>query len=777
MNHVTHPTSAEELLKLAAVELPIVIWQTDTQLRFTASFGAGLAGLKLKDGEVVGVSLFDFFQTADPDFPPIKLHREALAGKTGSYEIDWAGCYYHYCVAPLRSEQGAIVGCIGMAQDITESRRSQAALRESESRFRAFPENTADVTLIVSADGTPIYISPSMKRMAGYDPQGVIGRPVSDFIHPDDLDNGLQTLTRAAASPGETIHLPNFRVRYADGRYRHCEASFTGMMGVPGVDGILVHCRDATDRVEAEDALKRSEARFRAVFDHAGTGIALANLKGDLLQWNDAFREMLGYSDEELWKINFRAFTFPEDVAPEVHGIREVVAGQRDVYRSEKRYRRKDGTVVWGNFTCTVVRDSRGEPSFAIGTVEDITQRKRVVAELLRARDELAVRVNQRTADLGAANDRLREEIEERRQAEMALKESEERFRLAFEESPWGMTIIALDGTWLQVNRAFCKMLGYTRDQLLRMSVAQVTHPNDLKRNSELTRQLADGTIPSFRFEKRYLHRNGRVVWAAVNATLVRGEDGRVLYGLTMVEDITQRKQAQQALRRAERLASIGTLAAGIAHEVNNPLGAIQLDAETALYCSRQPSKQHTVSACLKNIAASARRGGQIVKDVLRFARSESTPKTVGDLRDAVVGACRLTRRLAEKHCIKIDYTPPDAECRVLLNSTEIEQVLVNLITNSILASRSGDRVEIELQRDPETVCALVRDFGVGMTSEQMDRIFDPFYTTRGSAGGTGLGLSISYGIVREHGGSIDVHSQPDNGTTMIVRLPNHPTE
>jgi signal transduction histidine kinase len=239
-----------------------------------------------------------------------------------------------------------------------------------------------------------------------------------------------------------------------------------------------------------------------------------------------------------------------------------------------------------------------------------------------------------------------------------------------------------------------------------------------------------------------------------------------------MVEDVTQRKQAQQALRRAERLSSIGTLAAGIAHEVNNPLGAIQLDAETAIYCIEQPEKRETVAACLQNIAASAQRGAQIVRDVLRFARTDRHPKATDDLRGAVERACRLTRRVAEKSGARILYQPPDDELPVRFNSTEIEQVIVNLITNAVQASPSGARIEIVLQRDADSACVLVRDFGRGMSPDQADRIFDPFYTTREGEGGTGLGLSISYGIVREHEGTINVETCPDAGTTMIVRLP-----
>lgn len=889
MQSVTNRTSAEDLLKLAATELPVVIWQVDTQLRFTASFGAGLADLELENGDVVGRSLFDFFQTTDPNFPPISLHRAALAGESGSREMEWAGRYYHYRVAPLRSNQGEITGCVGVAQDVTELQRSKAfwhslvetapdlvmnldldgnitymnrtvppftpdliigtncfdyappedreraqacfrrvletgkaetyegqgpddmppswyiarlapmmrdgqvdavavwltditelktteqALRDSEEKYRLLVDNQTDMIVKFDVEGRLIYVSPSCCRVTGKTESELLGKSLLPYVHEDDRDRVSEALLRVFQPPYTTYVEERAWTKVG---WRWQGWQHTAVLNDAGeVEFVVGIGRDTTQQKKAEDALKRSEARFRAVFAHAGTGIALSSLKGDLLQWNSAFQDMLGYSDEELARINFRDFTFPEDVESEIRGIRQVVAGQRDVYRKEKRYRRKDGSVIWGDFSCTVVRDLHGGPSFAIGMVEDITQQKRAAEELVRTRDELKARVQEQTADLGTANVRLREEIGERRQAEIALKESEERFRLAFEESPWGMTIIALDGTWLQVNRAFCEMLGYTRDELLRMSVAEVTHASDLERNSELTRQLAEGAIPSFRFEKRYVHKNGEVIWATVNATLVRDNEGRVLYGLTMVENITQRKQAQRALRRAERLASIGTLAAGIAHEVNNPLGAIQLDAETALYCSEQRNRQETVVACLKNIAASAKRGGQIVKDVLRFARSESTSKRVGDLRDAVVGACRLTRRLAEKRGVKIEYTPSEDAFSVLLNSTEIEQVLVNLITNAIHASQAGDRVEIVLQREPEAVCVAVRDFGVGMASDQMNRIFDPFYTTRGTLGGTGLGLSISYGIVREHGGTIDVHSQPGAGTTMIVRLPIHPAD
>ena len=545
------------------------------------------------------------------------------------------------------------------------------------------------------------------------------------------------------------------------------------------VVGVVGVGRDITERKESEAVLRASEARFHAVFDGAATGIALASLDGRLIQANSAFRNMLGYAEDEIPGLEFRAFTFPEDVEAEIRGIGEVRAGRSDVYRAEKRYRRKDGSTMWGDLSCTFVRDPQGEPRFAVGMVEDITARKQVEAELRavqedlrQARDRAELRVKERTASLAAANARLAAEIAERNQAETALEESERRFRLAFEESPWGMTIIGPDGTWLQVNQAFCRMLGYDAEELVGMHAAQVTHPDDLQWNSELARQLVEGEIRSFHFEKRYIRKDGGLVWAAINATIVRDENGEILYGLTMVEDVTQRKQAQLALRRAERLSSIGTLAAGIAHEVNNPLGAIQLDAETALYCLDQPQNQKTVADCLRNIATSSRRAAQIVKDVLRFARTGVRPKATDDLRRPVERACRLMRRLAEERGVRLEYAPPQQELPVRLNTTEIEQVLVNLIANAVQASPSGERIEITLDRESETACVSVRDFGRGMSPEEADRVFDPFFTTRETEGGTGLGLSISYSIVREHEGAFEVDTFPGGGTTMIVRLP-----
>jgi signal transduction histidine kinase len=169
---------------------------------------------------------------------------------------------------------------------------------------------------------------------------------------------------------------------------------------------------------------------------------------------------------------------------------------------------------------------------------------------------------------------------------------------------------------------------------------------------------------------------------------------------------------------------------------------------------------------------ASAQRGGQIVKDVLRFARRDSQPYSVGDLSHSVKQACRLARPLAEERGVRIHVHPGPGQLIGKFNRTEIEQVVINLVSNAVQASRPGDRVEVDMHREDDEACVLVRDYGHGMRPEEVERIFDPFYTTRENTGGTGLGLSISYGIVQEHAGSIDVQSVPGAGTTVALRLP-----
>lgn len=268
----------------------------------------------------------------------------------------------------------------------------------------------------------------------------------------------------------------------------------------------------------------------------------------------------------------------------------------------------------------------------------------------------------------------------------------------------------------------------------------------------------------------QYLTRDRETRWAELS--LGRGEYDGAPAVLGTAVDITQRKTAEQALRRSERLASIGTLAAGLAHEINNPLGAMLLAADSGLAMLDPSLSASRLGENLRQIKGDVQRCGRIIKNVLLFARQESLEKSCHDVVEIARHACDQCRQRADTHDIRLEIESADSVPQPPINPVEIEQVLVNLLNNAIDASTAGQTVSLSIEEGDNCLQISVRDEGRGIEPDSQARVFDPFFTTRQHEGGTGLGLSLSHGIVSEHGGTIDVVSVPGKGTTMLVRLP-----
>jgi len=237
---------------------------------------------------------------------------------------------------------------------------------------------------------------------------------------------------------------------------------------------------------------------------------------------------------------------------------------------------------------------------------------------------------------------------------------------------------------------------------------------------------------------------------------------------LTDVEDA---KQAEEALRRAERLASLGTLAAGIAHEINNPIVAAWTSAEAALNVLDQPEAREMLSECLQNVIQSVLRCRDTVEGVLRFARHGEVDLRYCDLARVIRQAINELEHYAEAHGQTLTWNNVVELPRIYGNEAQMQQVLVTLMRNAIEAGRAGDRVELAAILQEELVQITVTDYGHGMTATEQQRAFDPFFTSRKERG-TGLGLSIAHGIMEGHGGAIELTSEEGGGTKVTVRFP-----
>jgi len=327
------------------------------------------------------------------------------------------------------------------------------------------------------------------------------------------------------------------------------------------------------------------------------------------------------------------------------------------------------------------------------------------------------------------------------------------------------------DGLFLYVSPASLRVLGYEPQELIGKSKSELIHPDD-HASVPLADALSSGQANLQLGEYRLRRKDDRYIWAQTSALIVRDEQGQPREIIASVRDITERKHAQDNMRHSERLASLGTLAAGIAHEINNPLGAILMAAHAAREFNKQGGKQKMVDQMLEQIMVDTRRGSQIVRSVLQFARQEQSDRKAFRLRDLALNARTHALRYAAGNEVDIKVRGPDESPWVLVAAMEIEQALVNLLHNAIDAQAS--RIEVQVRPLPETerVSVQIIDNGKGMTSEQIAQAFDPFYTGRNHTGGTGLGLSIAQGIVLAHGGKMALTSAPGRGTTVTFDLP-----
>ena len=296
-------------------------------------------------------------------------------------------------------------------------------------------------------------------------------------------------------------------------------------------------------------------------------------------------------------------------------------------------------------------------------------------------------------------------------------------------------------------------------------------HPDDRRR---VVREFTTAWESRGRIETEYriALADGSFRWLAASGACIPADPTRPKGPLQMVGvhvDVTARKQMEAIVRRGDRLASLGTFAAGVAHELNNPLGTILLAAETARASSHD---RESVARALDDIADDAQRAAQIVRSVLRFAKEEPTERTLLDLRESLQRAVDLTRRYCRERGVGLEVRVAQRPLEVLANATEIVQLVQNLVRNAAEACDRGGSIRLEADVDGEEVLVSVTDDGRGMTPAEIEHAFDPFYTTRSQEGGSGLGLSICHGIAAAHDGRIEIESAPGRGTRVRVRLP-----
>ena len=620
--------------------------------------------------------------------------------------------------------------------------------RHEQLQFRALVEQIPVITYAKALDEplTLTYISPQVEAILGYSPTEVLaGQPnfLASRTHPED-----SARVRAAAEQARRTSSPfsvEYRVQARDGRlvWLQDEAVLVrDLQGRPLLwQGVLV---DITARKAVEDALRQSEERFRAVWDATSDAIALSDPDGIVLAVNPAYCALYGLSPEEVLGHKFSVI-FPEEV-------------------------REDAEAQY----CAIFADSSPPRSY-----EAHVLRRDGAERFVEAQADFIIRNGQRTALVSVIRD-----VTEWRTAESARRESEERFRSSFDYAPIGMALVSLDGRFLQVNRTLCELVGYTEQELLGKSSQDITHPDDIADGLDLRQRLSAGDIDSYQLEKRYVHKDGHVVWVLLTESVVHNR-GLPHYSITQILDIRERRHLE--MDRAVMLASErdysrqlraltemrADLTAMIAHELHAPVAALRMMAFLLSSGGLSPQDESEMFAAVKGEIAQLDR---LINDMGAVTAAEREdfsvqlhPINLGVLLDGAEAYARMT--MADHRFT----APPVPKVQVWCDPERISQVLRNLLDNAAKHTPTGTFVELRAHQVGKQVRLEVADCGPGLLAEDIDLVFEKFGRGHVAAAlqtpGAGLGLYVSRQIIRAHGSDLTVESTPGTGTVFAFDL------
>jgi PAS domain S-box-containing protein len=414
------------------------------------------------------------------------------------------------------------------------------------------------------------------------------------------------------------------------------------------------------------------------------------------------------------------------------------------------------GTTFW-DWAIVPVKDEQEEVQGLIISSAEVTER----VQLRREREQLQ-------KELGLYAERLEEMVAQRTSA---LQASEARFRTVFEASVLGIALLDREGRLLASNPALQTMLGYSRKEMDGRTVSEFSHPDDAQVDKDLMEEVVSGRRGHFQIQKRYVRKDGQVLWIELTASSVRRspEDEPEMV-VALVADITEKRRTQEALLRAERVMIAGRLGASLAHEINNPLqsviGCLGL-AEEILQDGAE------VRRYLEIATEQLERAAGIVSQLRDLSReAEAKKREPTDLNALVEKSLLLTRKRCQNQGVEVTWSPAADMAPVPLVPDRMQQVFLNLVLNAVDAMPEGGRLFVSTTptEQPEGVYVRFVDTGVGIEADRLSQLFEPFHSTRPE--GLGLGLYISKGIVEEHGGHIEVESLDGEGTTFAIWLP-----
>ena len=870
----------EELIRLSDAVMmstnSIVITDLEGNIVDVNAATLEMQGAKDK-GDLIGHKPFDAIVPEDQGKAFIDLARVLEKGfvKDIQYRVitrDSRILLVETNVSLMKDSNGAPIGIVAVTRDITERKRMEEALRQSEEQFRALVENALDAIVVINGDGVITYASPSNERMLGYPLEQTIGMDGFSFARPEDMPGVVSAFTKLIEEPDKAVSV-GLRIHHNDGSWRMVEAVAQNLLEDEAVKGIVINWRDITERKKAEEALRESEERLRLYFESVSDVIYSLDSEFKFVSISPSVERILGYKPEEMVGRSFQELNIltPDSLKRAFLDAMRVLGGEHVV--SEGEFVAKNGQIIFGEINTTPLFSPQDEVIGMIGVARDITERKAMERELQqREQDylivlesaqegmfvvdaetlkvvfgnrrasmmfgfdpelqdgiganildlvhpedrEIAIKgfvedlpklerrkryeVRARTKDgreilISVLGTRIEfrgkvavllsaKDITERKKAEEALRLSERDYKVLFESTLDGLIVLEAETMKIVLaNETAARISGVSSaDNLIGLDPFEFL-PID---NRDTARNIVREEV----FEKdlhriheyRFYTAEGKEVW--VSAVSTRTEYCGRKAALVSVRDITERKEAEEdkqkmeeQLRLAGRLAAVGELAAGVAHELNNPIAAVQGYAQLL---TAKKDIDESVKKDVDIIYREAQRAGKITKNLLSFARRHEPEKRFISINEALEKTLELSAHQMKMNNIELEVELDPDLPRTMADFHQMQQIFVNIINNAeqaMLDAHGKGKLIAGTRKSGDMIEITFTDDGPGIAEENLKRIFDPFFTTKGVGKGTGLGLSICYGLVEAHNGHLYARSKLGEGATFIVEIPIVPEE
>jgi PAS domain S-box-containing protein len=530
----------------------------------------------------------------------------------------------------------------------------------------------------------------------------------------------------------------------------------------------------------ADRQLQERERWLDTVLRSTGDAIIVTDAQGIVMFMNPVAESLTRWKATQArglpWREGFKiideqSVSLPGDVLDVFHGDRASVGFPANTFLALK-----DGARVPISGSAVAMRDEDGKLSGVVLAFQDVTQRRAFERELQKSNERLEERVWERTQELRRSNEGLTAEMDERRQVERRLRDSEMKFRSISDSASEAILVMDSGGKIIYANRSATALFGQPERRLVGTDFRTLIAESDRPLLDEIVQARAAGSPAPF-VECRGLDAAGREFPVELSISTWWSE-GKT-YLAAILRDEGERKRLEAMLFRSEKLAAMGRMAAGIAHEFATPLAVIRGYAEMAM---NKAGKQAEIKPLLEMIMKQVIRCGDMTQTLLTFSRKGKDPaKKLFDLKDAVLPALLLVESQARVKTVQIKKNLDDKPIEVAGHPDQIQQVVINLAENAFDAMPQGGTLTVETKRISTPSGPGVRltfaDTGSGVPPELQEKIFEPFFTTKSEKKGTGLGLWIVREIVTQHGGTVRCTARPNEGTAFLIELPLAPAQ